>query len=83
MPKVTHSDVFDAALNVIKNACNAQHLCSSCPTTRAEALSSSLANVAMTATDMTVQNGDVSGRKLTMAQKSGTASASNSIYSRW
>jgi hypothetical protein len=75
MPKYTHPDVFDNGLLLIKNNANAQHLCSSCPTTRAEVLTYSLANVVMASGDFTVQNGDVSGRKITITQKSTTASA--------
>jgi hypothetical protein len=81
MPKFAHSDVFDNGLLLIKNNGNAQHLCSAYPNSRAEALAYSLASVAMASTDFTVANGDVSGRKITMAQKSGTVAANGTaIY---
>ena len=72
MPKYTHPDVFDGGLNIIKNNATNQIICSDCPTTRAEALSLALVTVSMASGDFTVQNGDVSGRKITVAQKSGT-----------
>lgn len=82
MPKFAHSDVFDKGLNEVKNNANAQHLCSAYPNSRAEVLTYSLANVPMVSGDFSLANGDVSGRKVTMAQKSGTVAANGSaIYS--
>lgn|SRR5574343_624963 len=75
MAKYTHSDVFDNGLATIRTNATAYHLCSAQPTTRAEAISLSLASVAVTSADFTLANGDVSGRKITVAQKSGTVSA--------
>mgnify|MGYP000886995066 CR=1 FL=1 len=81
MPKFAHSDVFDNGLLLIKNNGNAQHLCSAYPNSRAEAIAYSLASVAMASGDFTLGNGDVSGRKITMAQKSGTVAANGTaIY---
>lgn len=76
-----HPDVFDDGLNEIKNNATAQHVCSAEPTTRAEAISLSLGTVDMTSGDFTLGNGDVSGRKITMAQKSTTATGDGTITS--
>lgn|SRR5574343_180104 len=78
MAKSVHSDALDAALNLIKTNATTYHLCSAQPTTRAEAISLSLGSVAVTSTDFTVGAGDVSGRKVTVAQKSGTVAATGS-----
>jgi hypothetical protein len=71
MAKIVHDAVLDAAFNELDladlmTACNAQ------PTTRTEAVTTfKLADVAMTPdTDFTNANGDVSGRKVTVAAKS-------------
>jgi len=71
MGKSTHDDVFDAALDVIDQS-TIQVLCSAEPTTRTEAVTTyALADATMTAdTDYTKANGDVSGRKVTVAAKS-------------
>lgn len=68
MGKSVHDDVLDAALDYIANNCNAMYLCSSEPTTYAEATSTyALADVAIDNTDFTKANGDTSGRKTTVA----------------
>ncbi len=70
MAKTVHNDVLDAALNVIKNTCNKMVACSQQPTTYTQANATyALADVAMSSTDFTVADGDVSGRKLTVAAK--------------
>ena len=72
MAKTVHDDVMDAALNYIKNNATRQVACSAQPTTYAEANATyALADVTMASTDFTIANGDVSGRKLTVAAKSG------------
>src|SRR5574343_584536 len=73
-----HNDVLDSALNYIKNNATAYHLCSSEPTTRAETITASLASVSVSSSDFTVADGDISGRKVTVAQKSGTVSTGGS-----
>ncbi len=70
MAKTVHNDVLDAALNVIKNTCNKMVACSQQPTTYTQANTTyALADVVMSSTDFTVADGDVSGRKLTVAAK--------------
>jgi len=72
MPKLAHDDFQDAALNVLKNNVTRQVACSSEPTTFAEANATyALADVTMATGDFTIANGDTSGRKVTMAAKSG------------
>lgn len=72
MGKIVHDDVLDGALNIIKNNCNSMTVCSAQPTTRTEAVTTyALADVAMASTDFTIADGDTSGRKLTVAAKSG------------
>lgn len=72
MAKFVHDDVLDGALNIIKNNCTRQVVCSQQPTTYTEANATyALADVTMTSTDFTNANGDTSGRKDTIAAKSG------------
>ena len=71
MAKSVHNDVLDAALNEIATA-NLMTACNAQPTTRTEAVTTfALADVAMTAGDYTNADGDVSGRKVTIGQKTG------------
>lgn len=70
MAKSVHNDVLDGALNVIKNNCTHQTVCSAEPTTFATAFSTALAVTTMaTGTDYTVGDGDTNGRKVAVAQK--------------
>lgn len=72
MAKTVHDDVLDGALNVIKNNCTRMTICSSQPTTYTEGNATyALADVTMASGDFTVANGSTSGRKVTMAQKTG------------
>ena len=72
MAKSVNDDVIDAALNYVKTNCTRLTLCSSEPTTFAEANSTfALADVTVDATDFTIAAGDVSGRKLTIAEQTG------------
>ncbi len=72
MAKSVHNDILDAAFAVVDQS-NLQIACSAEPTTRTEAVTTyALADVAMTVdTDYTKADGDTSGRKVTMAQKTG------------
>lgn len=71
MPSV-HDDVLDGAHNIVKNNCDKMVACSATPTTYTEANATyALADVAMSSTDFTIANGDVSGRKITTGAKSG------------
>lgn len=71
MAKFANDSVMDAALDkiatgTIMTACSAQ------PTTRAEAVTTyALADVSLSSGDFTKANGDSSGRKVTIAAKSG------------
>lgn len=71
MAKVVHDDVLDGAWDVLDQA-DIQTVCAGQPTTRTEAITTfKLADVAMVPnTDYTKANGDVSGRKVTVAAKS-------------
>lgn len=72
MAKIVHDDVLDGALNVIKNNATRQTVCSAQPTTFAEGNATyALADVTMASGDFTIANGDTSGRKVTVAAKSG------------
>ena len=78
MSKFVPDATIDAMLAVIANAVDRIDICSTQPTTYTEATSTySLGNVALTLGagngDWTLANGDVSGRKLTMAQQTGVS----------
>ncbi len=78
MAKSVHDDVLDAALNYIKNNATRMTLCSAQPTTYAEANATySLAQVTVASGDFTVANGDTSGRKVTVAAKTGLTVATS------
>ena len=72
MAKAVPDAMLDAAFDWLDQA-NLQVVCSAQPTTYTEATSTyALADVAMTVnTDYTKANGDTSGRKVTVAAKSG------------
>lgn len=71
MAKRANDLVMDAALDVVATATR-MIACSAEPTTFAEANSTfALADVTMAPGDFTKANGDVSGRKVTVAAKSG------------
>ena len=67
MPKSVHDDVLDAALNVIKDNADRVIACTDIPANYAGVAAVSLADVAVDTTDFTIANGDVSGRKITVA----------------
>jgi len=71
MAKSAHDDVLDAPADVIDQA-TLMITCSAEPLTRVEAVTTyALADSAMVAnTDYTKANGDISGRKVTIAAKS-------------
>ena len=72
MAKSVHDDVLDGALNILKNNVTRQVACSAEPTTYAEGNATyALADVTLASGDFTVANGDTSGRKVTVAAKSG------------
>jgi hypothetical protein len=68
--KSVHNDVLDGSHNVTA-AANLMTVCSAEPTTRTEAVTTfALADVAMAGGDFVNADGDVSGRKVTIAAKS-------------
>jgi len=71
MGKSIHDNVLDAALNYIKNNATELTVCSTEPTTYAEAHTTyKLADVVIDSADFTGPgNGDVSGRKITVNQQ--------------
>lgn len=72
MAKLVADAVLDAALQYIKDNGGRMDICSTQPTTYTEATSTyTLGNVTMVSGDYTIANGDTSGRKLTVAAKSG------------
>lgn len=72
MAKSVHNDVLDGAFDVLDQA-DLMTVCNAEPTTRTEAITTfKLADIAMTPnTDYTKADGSVSGRKVTVAAKSG------------
>lgn len=77
MGKRTDDSVIDAALDEIALGTN-QHICSAEPTTLLEATTTfNLATQAMVGGDYTKANGDVSGRKVTVAAKAGISISSS------
>lgn len=74
MAKFANDAMMDAALDYV-DQCDEMNVCSAQPTTYTEAITTfSLADVATTPdTDFTKANGDTSGRKVTVAAKSGVS----------
>lgn len=74
MGKKIDNSVLDAALNELKNKCNKMTACAGEPATFADANNGGtnfLADVTMAPADLIVADGDTSGRKVTVAQKTG------------
>lgn len=72
MGKSVHDDVLDAALGYIRSNCDKMTACSAQPASFAEGNAGlALADVAMGAGDFSISDGDTSGRKVTVGQKSG------------
>ena len=70
MPKFLNNSVLDAALNKVATG-TIMVICSAQPGSRTDAVTTyALADVALTSGDFTIANGDISGRKVTVAQKS-------------
>lgn len=72
MGKWVAGDVLDGALQVITGATRMVALAGQ-PTDYASALSGSLANVTLAAGDFALAEGDVSGRKVSVAAKAGVS----------
>jgi hypothetical protein len=74
MPHFANDDLFDAALNVLKDNCTKMVLTAGAPTSFATANGAQkLAEVTMVPADFVLANGDTSGRKVTCAAKNGIA----------
>ena len=81
MAKWVSDVVLDAALDKIATA-TIQNVCSAQPTTRTEAVTThSLADVAVSSGDFTKADGGTSGRKVTVASKSGVSVDTNGTAS--
>jgi hypothetical protein len=72
MAKWANDLMMDASLDYVAGA-TTMLVCSSQPVDRAAALAAALADVTMSGGDYTKANGDTSGRKVTVAQKSAVA----------
>lgn len=73
MGKRVHDAVLDGAFAVLDDG-NIMTVCSQEPTTRTEAITTyALADVALTSGDYAVADGNASGRKCTIAQKTNVA----------
>lgn len=71
MGKIAHDDVLDGSLNIIKNNATRVCVCSTQPTTYAEAITTyKLAIKTISSSDFTGPADDTSGRKLTSVQHS-------------
>lgn len=72
MAKSVHNDVLDGAFAIISGNATTMIACSAEPTTRTEAITTyALADVAVSGGDFSAADGDSSGRKVTVASKSG------------
>ncbi|HEY9415891.1 MAG TPA: hypothetical protein VIQ30_14100 [Pseudonocardia sp.] len=77
MAKQAPDATIDAMFDYV-DLCNIMHVCSAEPANYAGIAAVSLASVALTPnTDFTKANGDTSGRKVTVAAKSGVSVASS------
>lgn len=81
MSNIVRDSAMDALLDHIADAATHLHVCSGNPTDRAGVIANSLGNVAIDETDFTKADGDVSGRKHTLAQQNiASASASGTAH---
>ena len=76
MTKLVDDSVLDAALDRFATA-TVMHACSAAPANQAGIAAVSLADTPMSGADFTNSNGDVSGRKVTVAAKSGVTVDNN------
>ena len=77
MAKYAHPDFIDGAFNLVKTSADTitYTLCSTQPTTRTEAVTTyMLASTTLNkTTEVTLANGDTSGRKMTISAKAGVS----------
>ena len=72
MAKSQNDSMLDAAFDWVRARVTQMTVCSTQPTTYAEAVTTyKLATVAITSTDITLANGDTSGRKMTIGAQAG------------
>lgn len=71
-----HTEVMDAALNVIKNGAIRMVFCSSAPANYSGVAAVALMTVTISSDDMTVAD-DTSGRKITVGAKTGNTPSAN------
>ena len=72
MTKSVHDDVLDAAHDEVINNATTMIACSQAPTTRTEAVTTyALADIAIDSGDFAIADGDISGRKVTVAAQAG------------
>lgn len=72
MAKAVDNTVLDAALGVVDNAIR-MAVCSSEPANYAAIAAATLAQATVSGADFTIADGDTSGRKVTVAAKSGVS----------
>ena len=70
MPKATPDAILDAMADAVMAAVTTEAVCSGEPANFAGIAAVMLATTGLTSADITKANGDTSGRKFTMAQKS-------------
>lgn len=81
MTNIVVDGAMDALLDFIADNATELHLCSGNPTDRTTILANSLGSVAVAPADFATANGDISGRKHTLAQKQiASASASGTAH---
>lgn len=80
MGKKASDSVFENGLNHVVNNCNEMILCDAEPADRAAAIADARARVTMTSGDFSLANGDVSGRKLVVAAKTGQNVTNSGAY---
>jgi hypothetical protein len=79
MAKYIPDAVIDASLNDIKDNADKLHICVGEPADYADVASHAKGEVALTSSDFTIADGDLSGRKITVASKSVTPTADGTI----
>jgi hypothetical protein len=79
MAKMISDAVMDVSLNDIKSNADKMHICSGQPDDYADVAAHSLASVALDSSDFTISDGDISGRKIRVAQKVFTPGANGTI----
>ena len=80
MPKWCHDNVLDAPLNYIKANTSGYYMCSGQPATYAQAVTTfGLGGKALDLSSITLLNGDIDGRKLTVPVNTITATGAGGV----